>query len=230
MYGFGVERRYFTVDNARRIDGMRLRLREWRDELSDVEHAVLMTSLLNAVIAVSNVAGTYGYFLREWKPSATRPIRVEPYSAPSLGDAHRVRAADAESAVVDVPDIVYADPPYTKRQYTAYYHVLNSIASDVEPLVSGKSGLPDWKPLASAWCYKRKAAGALESLVASSTAQVFALSYSSEGHIDDATIREILGSSGRVTRHEFRHRRYRSSDLGSSASHVTERLYVVNRA
>ena len=39
-------------------------------------------------------------------------------------------------------DAVYADPPYTKRQYAAYYHILETIAAGDRPLISGD----DWTP------------------------------------------------------------------------------------
>ena len=126
-------------------------------------------------------------------------------------------------------DVIYADPPYTKRQYAAYYHLLNSIASDVEPPTTGSTGLPDWHPLASDWCYKRRAPHALERLVAKSSAPVVALSYSSDGHIPDSDIRDILGAHGEVEVYDRERRRYRSSTLEHRSDTVLERLYVMSR-
>ena len=45
----------------------------------------------------------------------------------------------------DVRDTVYLDPPYTKRQYAAYYHVLETLAYGDEPEVSGVTGLRPWE-------------------------------------------------------------------------------------
>lgn len=226
----GVERRYLTVANARKVDAIRLRLREWRPLITDPEHALLMTSLLEAVGAVSNTAGTYGCFLKDWKTSALRPLVLQPYRNVAERGEHQVVASDAETVAAEVtPDAIYADPPYTKRQYAAYYHLLNSIAADVESRISGSTGLPDWKPLASDWCYKRKAPAALERLVAKSAAPVIILSYSSDGHIPDEAIRKILGTYGDVDVQEFEWRRFRSSQRPHRAATVSERLYVMQR-
>ncbi|WP_144679993.1 DNA adenine methylase [Cellulosimicrobium sp. TH-20] len=226
----GVERRYLTTANARRIDAIRLRLREWRPLITDAEHALLMTTLLEAVSAVSNIAGTYGCYLKEWKSSALKPLRLQPYRDIAEMGSHQVVTSDAETVASEItPDAIYADPPYTKRQYAAYYHLLNSIASDVESHLVGSTGLPDWRPLASDWCYKRKAPAALERLVAKSAAPVIVLSYSSDGHIPHETIRKILGTYGDVDVQEFEWRRYRSSQRPHRTATVSERLYVMQR-
>ena len=38
-------------------------------------------------------------------------------------------------------DTVYLDPPYTKRQYAAYYHILEAISLGDEPIVEGICGI-----------------------------------------------------------------------------------------
>lgn len=226
----GVERRYLTTANAQKVDAIRLRLREWRPYISDAEHALLMTTLLEAVSAVSNIAGTYGCYLKDWKPVALKPLALQPYRDVAETGDHAVLASDADTVAAELtPDLIYVDPPYTKRQYAAYYHLLNSIASDVESQLTGSTGLPDWRPLASDWCYKRKAPAALERLVAKSAAPVVVLSYSSDGHIPDETIRTILGTYGDVEVQEFEWRRYRSSRRPHRAATVSERLYVMQR-
>jgi adenine-specific DNA-methyltransferase len=226
----GVERRYVTEANARRIDAIRHRLREWRPLLDDAEHALLMTCLLEAVSQVSNVAGTYGCYLKRWKASALRDLELCHYRDVAPPGMHRVELRDAETVAAETTaDVIYADPPYTKRQYAAYYHLINSIATDEEPPLTGSTGLPDWRPLASDWCYKKRAPQALERLVAKSAAPVLALSYSSDGHIPDAVIRQIMATHGTVDVYEFERRRYRSSALPHKGAVLAERLYVMQR-
>lgn len=226
----GVERMYLTVANAQKTDAVRHRLREWRDLLTEVEHALLLTCLLEAVTEVSNIAGTYGCYLKRWKPAALRELVLRPYRDVATAAGHLVTCRDAEIVAAETEaDAIYADPPYTKRQYAAYYHLLNSIATDEEPALTGSTGLPDWRPLASDWCYRSRAPRALERLAAKSSSPVLALSYSSDGHIGDDTIRAILATHGRVTVHEFERRRYRSSNLPHKGATVIERLYVMER-
>ncbi|MCS5874311.1 DNA adenine methylase [Klebsiella pneumoniae subsp. pneumoniae] len=54
-------------------------------------------------------------------------------------------------------DLVYLDPPYTKRQYASYYHILETIAFGDEPIIEGVSGLRPGKIRHLLFCYKRKA-------------------------------------------------------------------------
>lgn len=226
----GIERRYLTVGNAQRVDAVRHQLREWQPLLTEVEHALLVTCLVEAVARVANIAGTYGCYLKKWKASALRTLALEPFEELARPGRHRVTCQDAEVVAAETEAAaVYADPPYTKRQYAAYYHLLNSIATDEEPALTGSTGLPDWRPLASDWCYKARAPLALERLVAKNSSGVFGLSYSSDGHISDDEIRSILGTHGNVRVYELERRRYRSSNLTHRSATVLERLYVMER-
>lgn len=228
--GSDVERMYLTTPNAQKVDAIRHRLREWRSVVTEAQHALLLTCLLEAVSEVSNIAGTYGCYLKRWKSTALRDLVLRPYRDFADPGPHGVTCRDAEVVAAESDaDAIYVDPPYTKRQYAAYYHLLNSIATDAEPALTGSTGLPDWRPLASDWCYKTRAPHALERLVTKSSSPVLALSYSSDGHITDETILDILTTHGRVTVHEFERRRYRSSNLPHKGAVVTERLYVMQR-
>ena len=205
-------------------------MRSWRPLLTDAEHALLTTCLLESVSEVSNIAGTYGCYLKKWKPTALRHLALRPYRDVASSGSHLVCRRDAETVAAETSaDVIYADPPYTKRQYAAYYHLLNSIATDEEPALTGSTGLPDWRPLASDWCYKLRAPQTLERFVAKSSSPVLALSYSSDGHITDETIRDILATHGKVDVYEFERRRYRSSTLPHKGATVAERLYVMQR-
>ena len=75
-------------------------------------------------------------------------------------------------------DIVYFDPPYTKRQYASYYHILETIVCGDQPEVTGVSGLRPWKDKASVFCYKTKALNALSELILKQRANRVILSYS----------------------------------------------------
>jgi adenine-specific DNA methylase len=80
-------------------------------------------------------------------------------------------------------DVIYLDPPYTKRQYASYYHVLETITLGDNPGVEGVAGLRPWKSRASVFCYKAKALQALVKLASSQGANRVLISYSEElGH------------------------------------------------
>jgi adenine-specific DNA-methyltransferase len=126
---------------------------------------------------------------------------------------------------------VYLDPPYTKRQYASYYHILETVALGDEPKVEGVAGLRPWKNLASDFCYKTRALKTLSRLVQSLKAQTVLLSYSSEGHIGMQDMKTELSKIGMSTMHPLGAiGRYRPNKVASStASDVNEFLVVVER-
>ena len=115
----GTARKYFTVENGMRIDAIRNEINSWRGQVDDAEWALVMATLLDAVSRVSNIAGTYGSYLKEWKPRSLQPLdlRVLNYDL-SPGQGHHVTCEDAQAVAEETEaEVAYADPPYTKRQY-----------------------------------------------------------------------------------------------------------------
>jgi adenine-specific DNA-methyltransferase len=223
-------RMYLTEHNAMRVDAVRARVDRWAPVLTRAERAILVRDLVSAVVAVSNTAGTYGCYLKTWKARARVPLTLTPGdTTPAGAGRHDVRCADAETIASDLAgiDVAYLDPPYTKRQYAAYYHLLETLVSGEEPEVEGATGLPRWRERQSDFCYRRRAPAALARIVAALDVRHIFLSYSDDGHIAHDEILEILGTRGDPLFTEQRSARYRSSALRHSASSVSERLYHV---
>ena len=61
----GHTRKYFTVENARRIDGVRNVINAWfrKRVVSQKEAELLIADLIEAANRVANISGTYGCFL-----------------------------------------------------------------------------------------------------------------------------------------------------------------------
>lgn len=199
----GQERRYFTEDNAGRIDGIRQLIRDWREAglLSQEEQGLLVADLLEAASRVANTAGTYGCFLREWSPSATRPLQLTPRLLREKNTKVEALNADVRDVPFGPDDVAYLDPPYTKRQYAAYYHILETIAQGDEPIVDGITGLRPWQERASSFCYKSRALHAIVSLVSSAPARRIWLSYSSQGHVNLGELWRAILVHGDVQMH-----------------------------
>jgi adenine-specific DNA-methyltransferase len=195
-----IERRYFTEQNAAAVDAVRARIATWAEEglLTDAEEQLLIGDLISAANRVANIAGTYGCFLSRWQNCARNSLELRPRQL-------KAEPADLITTVADVADmrpaandLVYLDPPYTKRQYASYYHILETIAVGDEPDVEGVSGLRPWKEKASAFCYKTKALDALVSLVERMAARRVLISYSCQGHVDLDQLSVALSRSGGV--------------------------------
>ena len=198
-------RTYFTEENAARLDGMRLQIRRWSEAgiLSPAELGLLLADLIEAASAVANTAGTFGCFLSKWSPTALRPVKVKARELRSKPVRFTCGELDVFSIRTDVQDTVYLDPPYTKRNYAAYYHVLETIAHGDEPKVAGVVGLRPWESKASPFNYKRRALPALVKLVRQIRAARVLISYSTDGHISLEALAGELESWGTVEVHDL---------------------------
>lgn len=225
-----VKRMYFTEENAKKIDAIRIKIREWHSLLTKSEEALLLSDLINAVSSVSNIAGTYGCYMKFWKKKAITKIKLEKSAIVPGYQSRRYQVTNKNvDEIIDSRyyDIVYVDPPYTKRQYSAYYHVLETIVLYDDPRIEGSTGLRNWKEKSSDFCYKRKAPQALERLLEKAKCKYFIMSYSDEGQITHQRILEIFRKYGEVTVKESAYKRYKSNNAQNQRTDVIERLYIL---
>lgn len=216
----GLERKYFTESNGARIDAMRAQIAAWRDEglLSEAEHHLLLSDLMQAANSVANISGTYGCFLRSWTPGSLRPVTLKPRRLAAHTVDYVATAGDVAALRTEWNDVVYFDPPYTKRQYSAYYHLLETIHAGDEPSVEGVTGLRPWKDKASDFSYRSRALQSLTQLVARTRAEQILLSYSDEGHVPMSQLVTALSESGDLTVHSLETiGRYRPNSRASAA-------------
>jgi len=229
----GIERRYFTQENAARIDAMRALVAEWREAgtIDEAEERLLIADLFGALNRVANIAGTFGCFLSKWTSQSQEEIAMRCRELKPKSVRVEATVGDVFDVVNGVQDLVYLDPPYTKRQYASYYHILETVALGDEPEVEGVAGLRPWKDRASDFCYKTRALKTLSRLVHGLKSQKVLLSYSSEGHICMQDMKAELSKIGKSTMHPLGSiGRYRPNKVASSAaSDVNEFLVVVER-
>lgn len=224
----GIERRYFNENNAQRIDGATNLIHAWKREgtISDKEFSLLLATLIFAVNDVANIAGTYGCFLSKWTQQSMNELNIVPLKLRRNAVNYSVSKLDVFQVNSRMCDVVYFDPPYTKRQYASYYHILETIVRDDEPMVEGVAGLRPWKDNASVFCYKTKALKALVKLVVSQNANRVLISYSNDGHICLDEFKEELEKTGHVEITEIGTiGKYRPNQIASlSGSDVNEYL------
>jgi adenine-specific DNA-methyltransferase len=231
--GVAVERKYFTEENAAKLDAARTEIEKWAVEalISDDEKLLLIADVLSAANAVANIAGTYGCFMRKWLDGALKPVVFNPRQLREKSAPFEVYNVEVGDVPIAENDVAYFDPPYTKRQYAAYYHILETIAHGDEPVVGGITGLRPWQSKASDFCYKTRALGAIMSLLEQTPARRVYLSYSSEGHVHRSDLEHALDFRGHVTFHEIGDiGRYRPNQVATeTASHVSEFLVEVEK-
>ena len=222
------KRMFFSVENANRIDGMRMKLEEIKPTITENEYYYLLASIIVSADACANVPAIYGSFLKEYKKSAVNPIKLEPiHTKTGIIKNNRafqmdcVEFADKMGAV----DFVYLDPPYNERQYSKNYHVLNYIArydEDIE--IYGKTGLIKDVAL-SDWCSKKTAPAILDKLLEKlhkKTKYVF-MSYNNEGIISHDAIKEIFEKyfDTKIVSHETkRFKNFKYNDTGTTIEYL----------
>jgi adenine-specific DNA-methyltransferase len=230
----GLERRYFTTFNAGAIDAVRHQIANWDADglLTEGEKTLLLADLISAANRVANIAGTYGCFLSKWQKQATDAFFLRPRKLNKTDVNVTTSVEDASRVKLGGCDTVYIDPPYTKRQYAAYYHLIETIVLGDEPQVQGVSGLRPWRHKASDFCYKSRALEALVSLVRSIPSDRIFLSYSDSAHVPihalTERVREIAAVEPLLLKDIGRYRPNRTAIMGNAS--VGEYLIAVQRA
>jgi adenine-specific DNA-methyltransferase len=214
-YG-GDSRKYFSSQNAVKIDAIREKVNQWVSEksLTDVEQSLLKHDLIMSVNEVANISGTYGYFLAELSKKSLAEIRLKPTEFLKYDTTgHSVLLGFAEELAAGIKaDLCYIDPPYMKRQYAANYHILETIARGDFPDAIGKSGLRDWWDQHSKLCTKTKGIQSLEEIIGEIDCQKILVSYSEDGLFSLEQLVECFEKFGTVEVQIIDYNRFRSNE------------------
>lgn len=191
------ERLYFSAENGKRIDAIRLQIQNWKLNgiISEDVYFFLLASLLKSADKVANTASVYGAYLKKLKKTAQKSLVLEPALFELTPNKHKVFQADANTLIKEISgDILYLDPPYNARQYGANYHLLNTIAQyDVfEP--KGKTGLPIYNK--SMYCRKNEVKHSFEALIDNARFEYIFFSYNNEGLMNEIDIKGIMSRYG----------------------------------
>lgn len=226
-------RKYFTSENAQKIDAARYFVKMLKEEqlITEIEYSLLIHDLIMAVNDVANIAGTYGHYLSKFVSRANQPIKLIPSTFEKGGstDGHKICHGHAEDLAKNVQaKLCYIDPPYIKRQYAANYHILETIAKGDEPLAAGKSGLRPWRDQYSDFCSKIKIYGAFDKIITEMNCNHFLVSYSSDGLLSKNQMQEMFSKYGKVSIKEFTHKRFKSRNEDAN-EHVVEYLFHLEK-
>ncbi len=228
-------RKYFTDENALKIDTYRYLFQEWKNigKITELEYYYLITALLNGVNLVSNVSGTYAAYLKTWDKRALNTLKLEQIEIIPSENKNKAFKRDANELIKEIhSDILYLDPPYNNRQYASNYFILELIAEgwfDKKPTIYGATGMREYDHQKSKYCSKSSALNTLEDLILNSLkAQYIILSYNNEGVIPQPEIQKILSNVGTVETLTENHKRYKSINQTVNDPQLTlEFLYVV---
>lgn len=232
--GSGSGRNYFSDENGKKCDVIRLELNYLlqNKEIDESVYYTLLASLLNSIDRVANTASVYGAFLKHIKSSAQKKLVLEllPQINGHIGKVYNMNINELISYING--DVLYLDPPYNTRQYSANYHVLETIARYDNPVLFGKSGLRDYSSQKSAYCSKRTVEEVFEDLIKKAQFKYIFLSYNNEGLMNFDIIRKIMEKYGKYTCFTQEYRRFKADkDINRSIllSKTTEYLHLLEK-
>jgi adenine-specific DNA-methyltransferase len=233
------ERKFFTIENAKRIDYIRNKLELIKESLAFDEYQFILASILLSADAVSNVPAVYGCFLKNFKAKAMKNLKLMPIHNNTLQSHYASNTNNNDVLNTDFlasfeTDLVYLDPPYNARQYSKNYFPLNIIAKTPELLLSelplkGKTGIPS-DCFISPFCKKGDITEkAFETLFKGLKTKWIFLSYNSEGIVSKEKMLDILKKYGDASVIERDYKRFKSFEYNKDVE-IKEYLFCLKVA
>lgn len=220
-------RMYFQPRNAKKIDGIRQQIGEWRSGgyINESEYFYLLACLLSAVPYVANITGVYASYLKSWDKRTYKKLSIQPL--PVVPGELQSSAHNMDAIYLCRQksfDLAYIDPPYNQRDYVPNYHVLETIARYDNPEIYGVTGLRPY--VKSSFCSRDSARLVFEAMFSSLDTKYAVVSYNNESLLDTDTLLTIFEKYGKVTLFEFPYRRYKSK-IPNNTEGLKEQLYFV---
>lgn len=200
------KRNYFTADNAKKVGKILAVIKQWKlsEFVNENEFYVLLCCLIEEVTLNANVNGTFHDFNRnKLYPNAEAPLVLKPIMLNIYGGGGReylICKEDANELYKDEKltrlfqgqedTVLYIDPPYNFRQYSAYYHMLNFIARyhEMEDVLAYAKGFKYVRGqnmqdnFNSKYCYKDEFIPAMKDLIANIKSKHVLISYYDENN------------------------------------------------
>ena len=227
---YGIDRTYFSRENAAKIDGIRDLIRQESDG-----DFIALASLLEAVGPVSNTTGVFQTYLKTLQPCAKPALKLKPVHHGVNSDANiECRCEDVLQMCHDYGpvDLCYLDPPYNGRKYSTYYHLLETIAKGDRPVIQGVGGqrTDDIVSPTINFYHKKTVKQAFHNLLFALPTTWVAISYSSEGILTEAQLEEILCQAGYTDVRVFKRQHVRYSSKSLQSPTVQELLFVARKS
>jgi len=211
---FGRQSRFLQPHNGRRIDAMRPEID--RIAADPLEHAILLTSLIEAADRVDSTTGVQMAYLKQWAARSNKPLELRvPELIPGAGSRASRADANAIAPTLGPLDLVYLDPPYNQHSYHANYHVWETIARGDAPEAYGIARKRvDCQSTKSDYNSKRRAWDAFSDLIHTLDARYLIVSFNDEGYLPPADIRDLLAARGDVGSIPIDFKRYVGAQIG----------------
>lgn len=229
--GGGTDRLYFSDNNAIKCDSIRKEIEKLfqDDYITADEYFFLLACLLENIDKYANTASVYAAFLKKLKTSAQKDFVISPVETICSAKRQFVFNTDANELIKNIKtDILYLDPPYNERQYASNYHLLETIAKYDNPIVSGKTGLREYKEQKSLYCRRQTVVKTFADIIRHANTKYIFLSYNNEGLMSFDEIKAIMSIRGQYGCFTQGHNRFKADkNRNYSANSTTEYIHWV---
>ncbi|WP_027003757.1 DNA adenine methylase [Hugenholtzia roseola] len=229
-----IPRMYFSNENGKIIDAIRLQIETWKNEnlLTENEYYILLACLIETVPFYANISGVYAAFQKKWDARAVKKMILRPIEIIVSNKENKVFNQNSVELISKIQaDILYLDPPYNQRQYAPNYHLLETIAKYDNPSIKGVSGMRNYENQKSQFCNAESGLKELYNIAKNANYKKLILSYNSEGIMTQDKVLSVLGSFGEVELVEFDYLRFKSNSNGESKTKkfIQEQLYILRK-
>lgn len=229
--GGGSSRLYFSDENGKKIDTIRMEIENLKTEnkIDDRTYYFLLCSLIESADKVANVASVYGAYLKKLKKTALKDFVLEESKYEINSNEHEVFNENANDLIKKISgDILYLDPPYNSRQYSSNYHLLNTIAEYKAFVPRGVTGLRDYNR--SKYCSISTVKTEFEELIKNSAFKYIFLSYNNEGLMSVDEIKSIMSKYGKYDLAQTAYQRFKAdSNRKNKANSTIEYLHILEK-
>lgn len=204
--------KYFELGDAKAIGFIRQDIEDNKAILNEREYCILVASLLYSFDKCANTVGHYEAYFKNKEIARTFKYElITPYDTLELNKKFEIFRQDANKLADSIKsDIVYIDPPYSSRQYSRFYHVLENITKWQKPELFGAALKPAPENM-SEYC-SSSAKDAFSDLISKLNCKYIVVSYnntynskskSSENKMQLEDIVEILSKKGNTKKYEM---------------------------
>ena len=208
--------KYFSINDAKKIGYIRNDLQTSKNDLTKREFDILLTSLIYSFDKCANTVGHYEAYIKnqEIKDSFKFDL-IEPIAF-NENKHIQIFREDANLLAKRISaDIVYIDPPYSSRQYSRFYHVIETIVKWDKPELFGTALKPKPENM-SEYC-TTSAINAFKELISDLKCKYIAVSYnntytskskSSENKMKLDDIKRVLDKKGFTQQFAVKHQAF----------------------
>lgn len=227
-------RMFFTSENAKKCDAIRIHIEQLKNDniVTENEYYFLLASLIVSMDKVANTSCVYGAFLKEYKKSSLKhlnliPIHTKTDVKVNSNEVYNLSAEELSKQDIFY-DVVYMDPPYNHRQYSANYCPLNYIAYyDHNIKLNGKTGTIDGYNKSN-FCSKTKVKNSFKIILDNLKCNYIFISYNNEGLLNYDELKELLSCYGELKLYKIPYKKFKAQQKVTGDT-VFEYLWFINK-